>query len=132
MAILIAAELFTLWFAINTLSSVRALVGGEGLYSKAQKDAIYKLVQYAHTRNESDYNGFVQFMRVPLGDRKTRLELSKQNPDITIARAGFLEGRIHGNDIDGIISLLRRFHNVSYIKKAIGTWSRGDSLISGI
>ena len=132
MAILIAAELFTLWFAINTLSSVRALVGGEGLYSKAQKDGIYKLVQYAQTRNESDYNEFLEFMKVPLGDRKTRLELSKKDPDISIARAGFLEGRMHASDIDGIISLLRRFHNVSYIKKAIGTWSRGDSLISGI
>ena len=72
MAILIAAELFTLWFAINTLSSVRALVGGEGLYSKAQKDGIYKLVQYAQTRNESDYKEFLEFMKVPLGDRKTR------------------------------------------------------------
>lgn len=130
MAILIAAELFTLWFAINTLSSVRALVGGEGLYSKAQKDGIYKLVQYAQTHNESDYAEFIAFMKVPLGDHKTRVELIKSNPDINIARAGFLEGRIHASDIDGIIKLLRRFHNVSYIKKAIGVWSRGDSLIS--
>ncbi len=37
MALLIAIELVMLFFSINTLSSVRAYVGGEGLYSKAQK-----------------------------------------------------------------------------------------------
>ena len=37
MAVLIAIELITLWFAIHTLSSVRAFVGAEGLWSKAQK-----------------------------------------------------------------------------------------------
>ena len=39
MAILIAAELFTLWFAISTLSSVRALVG-EWLAGLATKNCV--------------------------------------------------------------------------------------------
>ena len=43
MTVLIALELFTLWFSIYTLSSVRASVGAEGLWSKAQKDAVYAL-----------------------------------------------------------------------------------------
>ena len=34
MALLIALELVVLFFSINTLSSVRAYVGGEGLWSK--------------------------------------------------------------------------------------------------
>src|SRR5437868_4514743 len=120
MAVLIAVELFTLWFAIHTLSSVRALVGAEGLWSKAQKDAIYQLEKYYHTRNENDYLAFQKFMLVPLGDHKTRLELLKPNPDMTIAREGFLEGRVHPDDIDGMIKLLRRFHSISYIHNAIG------------
>jgi hypothetical protein len=44
MALLIAVELGVLIFSINTLSSVRAYVGGEGLWSKAQKDALYQLL----------------------------------------------------------------------------------------
>ncbi|MGC4096131.1 MAG: ATP-binding protein [Nitrospira sp.] len=130
MAVLIAIELFSLWFAINTLSSVRALVGAEGLYSKAQKDGIYKLAQYAQTRNETDYLQFLQFMNVPSGDHITRVELQKPTPDLSKARQGFLQGRIHENDIDGMISLLRRFHNNRYISKAIALWTKGDSLIS--
>ena len=44
MALLIGVELFVLLFSLNTLSSLRAYVGGEGLWSKAQKDAVFHLV----------------------------------------------------------------------------------------
>ncbi|HTL80781.1 MAG TPA: PAS domain S-box protein [Bacteroidia bacterium] len=128
MALLIALELFTLWFAISTLSSVRAYVGGEGLWSKAQKDAIYHLERYGHTRDENDYNDFLKFMEVPIGDHKARLELSKANPDYNIARQGFIEGRNDPQDVDGMINLFRRFHGISYISKAIVIWTQADSI----
>ncbi len=129
MALLIAIELCTLYFAISTLSSVRALVGAEGLWSKAQKDAAYFLQKYGNSHNEGDYDAYLGYLTVPLGDHKTRLELLKEHPDFNIARQGFLEGRIHPDDIDGAINLFRRFHNVFYIKKAIMIWSAGDTLI---
>jgi len=94
--------LFTLWFAIHTLSSVRAFVGAEGLWSKAQKDAFYQLRKYDLTHNESDFQEYKKFLEVPLGDHKTRVELLKQQPDINIARQGFIEGRVHPDDIDGM------------------------------
>jgi len=130
MAVLIVVELLTLWFAIHTLSSVRAFVGAEGLWSKAQKDAAYQLLKYSRTHNEEDYKAFQKFMAVPLGDHKTRMELLKPNPNMEIARQGFLEGRVHPDDIDGMINLVTRFHNVSYLNSAIGEWARGDSLIA--
>src|SRR5690242_1791587 len=82
MALLIAMELFTLQFAIRTLSSVRSLVGAEGLWSKAQKDAAYRLQKYGRTRDEKDYQQYLYYLAVPLGDRKTRLELLKPHPDM--------------------------------------------------
>ena len=130
MAILIAVELVTLWFAIHTLSSVRAFVGAEGLWSKAEKDAVYHLRKYSRTGNEADYKAFQKFMSVPLGDHKTRLELLKDNPDMDVARQGFLQGRIHSGDIDGMINLVLRFHNNYYLSKAIGYWTQGDSIIA--
>jgi len=130
MAVLIAIELITLWFAIHTLSSVRAFVGAEGLWSKAEKDAVYHLRKYNRTHNEADYVAFQNFMAVPLGDHKTRLELLKDNPDMDVARQGFLEGRIHPDDIDGMIKLVLRFHNISYLSKAIDYWTEGDSVIA--
>ncbi len=130
MAFLIVIELLTLWFAITTLSSVRAFVGGEGLWSKGEKDAVYALQQYGQSHDENDYQNFLNFMKVPLGDHKTLIELFKQNPDLSIARQGFLEGRNHPNDIDGMINLFQRFHNINYIHRAIVLWSAADSAIT--
>src|ERR1700754_592116 len=92
MATLIAIELGALIFSINTLSSVRAYVSGEGLWSKAQKDAMYQLLRYGRTHDEADYEKFKDFMKVPRGDHKTLVELNKENPDMEIARQGFIEG----------------------------------------
>jgi two-component system, sensor histidine kinase len=130
MALLIAVELFTLWFAINTLSSVRAFVAGEGLWSKAQKDAFYQLNKYAITQDESDYRLFLEYMKVPFGDHKARLELLKEKPDYEIARQGFIEGRNHPDDVDGMINLFRRFHNIYYIRRAIEVWTEADILLT--
>jgi PAS domain S-box len=129
MATLIAIELGVLVFSINTLSSVRAYVNGEGLWSKAQKDAMYHLLQYSRRHDEADYLKFYEFMRVPRGDHKTLVELDKPNPNMDTARQGFIEGRNHPDDVDGMISLFRRFNSNEYINRAIVAWTRADPLI---
>ncbi len=129
MATLIIIELVTLSFAIKTLSSVRALVGAEGLWSKAQKDAAYSLGKYGRSHDEDDYLEFRKFLKVPMGDHITRMELLKPNPNMDVARQGFLEGRFHPDDIDGAINVLTRFHNISYIQKAVAAWSSADTLM---
>jgi hypothetical protein len=117
MALLIGVELFALYFSLNTLSSVRAYVGGEGLWSKAQKDAVFHLYKYGASGNQEDYLLFKTFMQVPVGDGKARQELQQADPDMEKAKQGFLEGRNHPADIEGMIWLFRNFSNVSYIKK---------------
>jgi signal transduction histidine kinase len=131
MALLIALELVVLFFSINTLSSVRAYVAGEGLWSKAQKDAIYHLRDYGLTHDEADYRKFREFMKVPGGDHTTRIELSKKDPDMAIARQGFIEGRNHPDDVNGMIRLFRRFHSNFYINRAIVAWTKADEALSG-
>src|SRR4051812_21782390 len=93
MALLICIELFALLFSLNTLSSLRAYVGGEGLWSKAQKDAVFQLYKYGTTGNEKDYLMFQKFMGVVLGDSRARRELHLPNPNMEVARQGFLDGR---------------------------------------
>jgi len=132
MAMLIAIELMTLLFAINTLSSVRTLVGAEGLWSKAQKDALYSLQKYGVSRDDKDYAAYLSFLKVNLGDHKSRLQLAKAKPDLSIVRQGFLEGGLHPDDIDQAIKLLLRFNSVSYLNNAIGAWTKGDIMIARI
>lgn len=127
MAVLIAVELVSLGFAIKTLSAVRAFVGGEGLWSKAQKDAIYHLERYGHTANTADYLKYKEFMRVPEGDAKARRELEKPQPDLEVVYAGFIEGRNHPEDVEGMAWLFQNFHWISYIDKSIKLWVEADS-----
>ncbi len=129
MALLIASELLTLLFAMSTLSSVRAFVVGEGLWTKAQKDAIHCLYQYALSRDEKYYQEFKDNLKVNEGDHIALVELSKSDLNINAAREGFLMGGNHPNDVDGMISLLRKFYWISYLDEAIAAWTQGDALI---
>lgn len=129
MAVLIAAELFSLVFAMNVLSAVRAFVGGEGLWSKAQKNAIFELQKYISSHDEKDYLAFRESLAVNLGDRQARLEMTKQDMDESIVTRGFLAGRNHEKDIPSMIWLMRRFYRVSYIAEAIRVWGEADSTI---
>lgn len=132
MAVLIATELFTLLFAVNTLSSVRAFVEGEGLWSKFQKNAIHSLYQYALIGDEKFYREFEENLKIPLGDRVARLELAKEDYDHEVTRQGLLQGGNHPNDIDGMIYLLRNFNSISYIRDAIIAWTNADMLLDDL
>ena len=129
MALLIAFELFTLLFAMKTLSAVRALVHGEALWSKAQKDAIQSLQQYVITQDELFFQHFQEEMKVPLGDHRARKALEQPELDMAAVTEGFVAGKIHPNDVPPIVNLLRRFHDVDYVARAIIEWRKGDEMV---
>ncbi|MGE0528106.1 MAG: response regulator [Bdellovibrionales bacterium] len=129
MATLIAVELVTLLFAMRTLSSVRAFVGGEGIWSKAQKGAVLELQNYARTHDERHYLAFREYLKIPLGDHQARKEMEKPDMDMTVVTKGFLEGGVHPQDIVPMVNLIRRFHYNPYIGRAIEIWGKADDLI---
>jgi len=116
--------------SVDILASVRAYVGGESLWSKAQKDAVHYLTSYARTGSMDDYVRFEEAIAIPLGDRVAREELEKAEPDLDVARRGFLAGRNNFEDIDGMIRLFRRFRRVSYIDRAIAIWGEADGYMA--
>ncbi len=129
MAILIAGELVTLAFSMNALSAIRTLVEGEGDWSKAQKNAVFELQQYALTHDEVTYRQFLNEFKVAEGDRHARIELLSDHPNMIAVREGFLQGRIHPADIDPMVHLLKRFYWVSYLERAIQYWVQGDLIL---
>src|SRR5208282_3490105 len=127
----IVVLLVALWsVSMDILSSTRAYVGGESLWSKAQKDAAFYLNRYAATRSETDYDRYLDVIKVPLGDRKAREELDQPKPNLERARAGFIEGHNHPDDIADMIWLFRRFRNVGYVDRAITIWAEADARIA--
>ena len=92
-------------FGFGLLSSVRAYVGGESLWSKNQKDAIYHLQKYAVSRAPQELRLFRADIAVPLGDRDARIEMDKPNPDLERIRQGFVRAGIHLDDDHYIVHL---------------------------
>jgi diguanylate cyclase (GGDEF)-like protein len=117
-------------FSFGLLSSVRAYVGGESLWSKAQKDAVYHLQKYAASRAPEELRQFRADIDVPLGDHEARVEMNKRNPDFEKVRQGFVRGGNHLDDIDGMFNLYRRFEWVSFMQRAIRSWEAGDRYIA--
>ena len=125
-SLLIIVELSTLWFSITTLSAVRSYVSGEGLWSKAQKDAVLKLKEYAYSHNEQDYLEYKEHLKVPLGDKQARESIQQDNPNLEAAKQGFLQGRNHPEDIEGMITLSLRFHEIHHLNIAFTAWANAE------
>lgn len=111
-------------------SSMRAYVGGEGLWSKGQKEAVFSLKAYAASKSEADYQAYLQAIAVPLGDHKARIALEQMEPDIETARQGFIEGKNHPDDVPGMIRLYLLFRHTPLLEKPIAIWAEGDEHIN--
>ncbi|RWC73726.1 MAG: EAL domain-containing protein [Mesorhizobium sp.] len=118
--------------SLYTLSAVRAYVGGESQWSKGQKHAIYFLSLYADTGNEEFFSEYRAAIAVPLADRSARLALEQSEPDTQAARAGFLHGRNHPDDVAGMIWLFQNFRSFSYLDAAVRHWTAADVMILAI
>ncbi len=113
----------------EVLSAVRAYVGGESLWSKGQKDAVYHLTRYARSHDPEDHRLYAAAIAVPLGDQRARIELERAQPDREVARRGFLDGGIAQEDVDSMIWLFRSFRSVPFMADAVATWAEADEQI---
>ena len=118
--------------SIWTISTLRAYVHGEGLCSKAERQAVVDLFQYANTHDEADYRQYRQDLQVSLGDRDARVALQLAHPDLAAAYQGFLAGHNHPADVPSIVIMFRLFHGLPQIAQAIGLWGQMDDELTGL
>ena len=111
---------------VGVLSSARAYVGGESLYSKGQKNAVRWLDQYLRSGDEPDFQRYREALAVPLGDRIARIELEKPSPDDATVRRGFLQGGNDPADLVLLIGFYRLFRHAPLVSDAIDVWASAD------
>ena len=129
MALLLAGELLVLRLAMDSLSALRAFVGGEALWSKGQKNAAFSIQRFAFTRREEDFQAFLDYLKIPEGDHLARIGLTRVPVDAALVHKGFSQGQIHSDDIDPIIRLIERFSSLYYVHKALEIWSKADDAL---
>jgi diguanylate cyclase (GGDEF)-like protein/PAS domain S-box-containing protein len=117
------------YVSLETLSSVRAYIAGEGLWTKGQKDAIQFLTLYAETGEPRFYDQYRSAIAIPLSDRAARRALERTPADLDAARQGFLGGGNHPEDIGDLIWLYRRLHAIGYLTQAMASWAASDPVL---
>ena len=128
--LVVGAVILASTLGLSTLSAVRAYVGGEGLWSKGQKEATRSLHRYAETRDPRDFDAYIREIAIPIGDHEARIALQSLNPDPHVVRRGFIEGRNDSSDVDAMATLFRRFAHFRYMRQAIAIWTEGDGYIA--
>ncbi len=121
-----ASLIFLNYSTIRIMSSNRAYISGESQYSKAQKDAVYYLTTYVHTKNTKYWDFYLREIKVIEGD-KLALNTLNSNPDDELVKVGLRAGRNKEQDLDNIIWLFKKFKNVSLFSNAFKIW--GDANI---
>jgi hypothetical protein len=95
--------------SLEVMSSVRAYVAGEAMWSRSQKNAVYFLNLYLHSGEAELFRQYQASLAVPIGDEFARWALERDPVDPETARIGFLQGGNHPDDIPGMIWLFRHF-----------------------
>lgn len=113
--------------SIYTMAAVGGYLTGEGVWSKAQKDAIHSLHLYTDSGDARYYERFRRAIAIPLADRDVRIELQKPQPDLAAAHRSFIGGGIDPRDIPGMIWLFQNFQGFSYLAVAIERWEAADT-----
>lgn len=121
--------IFINYYTIKILSANRAYVNGESHYSKGQKDAARHLINYICNEDPQQWKLFKQELSVPQSDGFVRIHLTNEANTDTIKKA-LRGGHNHEEDWDDMIWLFQNFSQVSFFKKAIDEWEKGDALIN--
>ena len=120
------------WLSLSVLAAVRASVTGESAWSKAQKEAVYDLVHYAQSRNERDYERFLNAVQVIRWDQQVREEMDKPDPDYQLVRKDMTLGQIQPDDIETTYHFYRRFRDFTFMKRVVALWKQGDRGIADL
>ncbi|HSI41497.1 MAG TPA: EAL domain-containing protein [Xanthobacteraceae bacterium] len=113
-------------YSLNLLSSVRAYVAGEGIWSKAQQRAVFNLQRYADTAEPSFYGRYRKATAIPSDFTEARLALTRPRPDVAAARTALLRAGNHPDDVPGLTWLFGQFRGLAFFDRSIDDWAKAD------
>lgn len=117
------------YYALKTLSGLRATATGESLYSKGQKDAAMYLLAYIQTV-ESEYDAlFKESISIPVSDNAARTALMKGYSEDTIKKY-FLLGKNNPDDMEDVIWVFKKLYKYQLAENALNTWISADTLLN--
>ncbi|WP_158936884.1 bifunctional diguanylate cyclase/phosphodiesterase [Burkholderia sp. S171] len=112
--------------SIDIMSSLRAYIGAESVWSKGEKDATFFLHLYAETGDEVLYQRHAEAMGGLLHLRRARDILDRTKTDMHTAQDELVMGGFARSDVVSAAWVYRIFRHVSYLKDAMDLWKLSD------
>src|SRR5471030_2988504 len=112
--------------SIDIMSSLRAYIGAESVWSKGEKDATFFLHLYAENGDEVLYQRHVEAMEGLRHLRLARDILDRPQTDMRLAQDELVMGGFARSDVVGAAWVYRIFRHVSYLQDAMDLWKRSD------
>jgi PAS domain S-box-containing protein len=116
--------------SLRVQQGLGAFIFGEGVWSKAQKDAVISLISYMDTGHEEDYQKFLNDGLIQQNNHLARIELQKPRPDFQLAQNYLILGGNHAEDVSTMSYLFYYGDTVEFIKKSAKIWEKGDELFA--
>lgn len=107
-------------------SGGRAFIAGESLWSRAQQDVVFHLDRYAERGRATDLASAREALVIPLSVREARIALEGNPPDLDRARAGFIDGGNHPDDVPRLIRLYQLLGDTPELQRALSIWAESD------
>ena len=112
--------------SIDIMSSLRAYIGAESVWSKGEKDATFFLHLYAENGDEVLYQRHAEAMEGLRHLRLARDILDRPQTDMHLAEDELVMGGFARSDVVGAAWVYRIFRHVSYLQDAMDLWKRSD------
>ncbi|SEM38315.1 PAS domain S-box-containing protein/diguanylate cyclase (GGDEF) domain-containing protein [Luteibacter sp. UNCMF331Sha3.1] len=117
------------WVALQTQVTLAGFLNGESLWSKAQKQAVIDLDEYAGHGRPSDLEGFRRNYAVLVADRWARDAIASGDFSHADVEAAFARGGVIREAIPGMVFIFQYFDGMPYVREAVKAWRSVDASI---
>jgi len=117
------------WVALQTQVTLAGFLNGESLWSKAQKQAVIDLDEYAGHGRPSDLEGFRRNYAVLVADRWARDAIASGDFAHADVEDAFARGGVIREAIPGMVFIFQYFDGMPYVREAITEWRSVDASI---
>lgn len=126
LAAVVAMILIGTWAALSAQVNVAGFLNAESLWSKAQKQAVIALADYAVTGEVSDYITFKQNNAVLQADRWVRDAVRRPHYDRSKVDAAFADGHVMPSARPAMLFTMRYLYRAPYVDQAFTAWRASD------
>jgi diguanylate cyclase (GGDEF)-like protein/PAS domain S-box-containing protein len=129
LAAVVGLVLCLTWGALQVQVTLAGFLNGESLWSKAQKQTVIDLTDYARTGDPARLEGFRRNYEVVATDRWARDAIDSGHYDRRAVYDAFRRSGVIPAAIPGMVFILDHFAHLPYVEPALKDWRSVDEAI---